>query len=679
MKIKSLLVVSAVAAAAIDSSAFEWEPSIVQPNQSVDVTSSAAVETLSFYSGNIPGVAMTDVMPKWIDEDGTEITAVSGKQNPWGWDPTEFQYSFKLADFKGNGEYTLLFPEGMLVDAEGGKSKSLEYYYSFDIPEFAPPMFEDFKVLSVSPDFSQPQALWNKQVVTINTNHNDAIGYTKLMVTDQTAGESVTISSNYTTGRVLGNPSEISWTVEGDFKFYEGHQYTAEFVFYNGTDEWTDTGMPTQVVDKVTYEFTGKVEGYKYSDITLLSITPEPYTVVINDPSLAVFTYEFSGPVNVYKAASPLGQNGMNVFPASSLSSNEDKTVWTLDLSNDSYVNSVDAMLTIYVYARDLDGNQLKGDFGEETESCFTAEWVCDLGGKAIVMVSPDPGETLDRLTEIVVKSESGEPMSWSWSGAAVVKNILGQTLGTLVYESEATEDAALEFRFTKWMDDNWNVTPIDLVKEGFYTVEFDPGCFVFGEQFESVYSRSLTSVFHITGTLDTPENPVDPAEQEVFYYDRVSPESGSTVTSIEKIQLWYPDIVDTMGKDAVIYNTSDNSVVSYAQVIYNWDDLYLIDVELFDPVTKAGEYEVVIPSRAICTSEFFESDGKRGICNPEIKLIYTVDPNGGSSVGAISTVGEHDVYDVHGRIVLRKASSGAIKALPAGIYVVGGRKIVVK
>ena len=521
----------------------------------------------------------------------------------------------------------------MLVNAAGELSDEKEIYYTVEVPELAAGMYDDFAILSLTPDFSQPQGIWDEQLVTVNTNHNDAIGLTKLFVTDNTTGESVTISSNFTVGRTLGDSSEISWNVVGYFKFFEGHDYTAEFVFYNGTDEVSGEGVPTAIVARKAYEFTGKVEGYKYSDLTLLSISPAPGTLTISEPSQAVFTYTFSGPVNVYQADTPLGQFGKNVYPPSCLSSNDDKTVWTLNLSDDAYVKTVDAELAISIYARDLDGYQLKGDLGEESESCFTAAWQCDLGAKAIAMVSPTAGESLDRLSEVVVKSENGEPMSWSWTGEAKVVNILNETIGYLVYEqSEGSEDsAATEFRFTKWMDDDWNTAPIDLVKEGSYAVIFGPGCFVFGDQFESVYSRSLTSTFSITGNLDdTPDDPVvDPAEQEVFFYDAVSPEAGSTVASLEVIRLTYPEYINTTGKDAIVYNKADQSVVTEAQVLYDFDDWNVVNIELMDPVTDAGEYEIVIPSRAICSDEFFETDGKAGICNPEIRLSYTVDPNG--------------------------------------------------
>lgn len=799
MKIKSLLAVAVLAATGAQASAFEWKPVSLYPNPSIDITSTYFLANVSF-NCMVDGVEKTDVMPVWIDEDGNEIKPFSAEQNPWGFDPTAFVYLFNEAAFKSNGEYTLLFPEGMLINAAGEKSDKVETLYSVDIPELAPGMFEDFEVISITPELDRPQAIWTDQVITINTNHNDAIGLTTLRITDTATEEVICTSSNFTTGRVPGDSSSISWEVVGSFKFYEDHKYVADFIFYNGKDEVSEEGEPTKIVDRATFEFAGSVAGYKYSDIELLSVEPDPFSTLINEPQQAVFTFTFSGPVTVYQAETPLGQNGKNVYPTSCLSSNEDKTVWTLDLSDDSYVKTVDATLTIAIYARDLDGFQLEGDFGEESESCFIFDWKCDIGGKPIVVVSPAAGESLDCLSEVVVKSADGKPMTWTWTGEANVVDELGNSVGMLVYElpEDGEDSAAVEFRFTKWVDSSWNTFPIELVKGGTYSVVFDPGCFVFGDQFTAVNSRSVKSTFSITGVLDdtpvvdpqealeytsvTPEvgstvdfideillvfgepvacedfevnvysmdqtlvatgvgrgdfseptmvvvtlnepvteagrydvvvparviingdyyesngesgfcNPeynlyyiiegsvdpgVDPAEQEVFFYDRVSPESGSTVKSLEKIELWYPDIVDTMGKDAVIYNTVDGSVVSDALVIFDWDDLYKINVELFDPVTEAGEYEVVIPARTICDGDFFSSDGKKGICNPEIKFTYTVDPDFNAVVSVAAADGA-DVYDIHGRLVLRNASPAAVKTLPKGIYVVGSRKVVVK
>ena len=628
MKIRHLLVMAAASASVASASAFEWTPIIIQPNSSVEVTEAYKLETLRFAT-NANGLKNTEVMPYWLDEEGNAITAVAANCDP-DWD--QYEYSFRLSDFKSNGEYSLEFPEGMLVDAQGQLSDPVTTYYTVEVPELAGAMFDDFEVLSISPDFSVPQGLWDEQVVTINTNHNDAIGYTVLQIFDTTTGEGVVFSNNMTTERGLGNSSEITWTVANSYRFFEGHEYSAEFVFYNGTNDYTDAG-PTPVVARKNYTFTGKVEGYKYSDLTLVSISPEPFSIVISDPSQAVFTFTFSGPVNVYKAETPQGQFGTTVYPETYLSSNEDKTVWTLDLSNDEYVKSVDAELVINLYARDLDGSQLRGNEGEGDNAYYVAAWQCDLGAKEIVVVTPQKGETLDSLTEVVVKSVSGEEMTYNW-GNITITNLLDQPLGALLYEQPEGEDsgAAAEFHFTKWIPEGeWSAEPLNIVAEGSYKIYFPTGTFVFGEQYESVNSRSLYSGFQITGNLDdTPDDPVvDPAEQEVFLYDAVSPEDGSTVASLEVIRLTYPEYINTTGKDAIVYNKADQSVVSDVQILFDPEDWNQVILELLDPVTVAGEYEIVIPSRAICSDEFFETDGKAGICNPEIRLSYTVDPNG--------------------------------------------------
>lgn len=668
--------------AEVGGNVFEWQPVSLYPQSSADVM---VIESMCNVNFNcyVEGVKITDVMPVWIDEEGNEITAVSGVQNPWGFDPSAFTYTFNESDFKANGEYILLFPEGMLLNATGEKSAKIEIPYTLNDSNFAPAMFDDFEVLSVSPELSQPQAIWTNQIVTVNTNHNDAIGVTTLQIIDQTTGESVMFSSNFSTNRELGDSSPISWEVVGSYKFLDGHIYKAEFTFYNGVNEFDpETGVPTSVVAKASFDFTGRVEGFKYSDITLLGISPVPMSLVISEPSQAVFTYTFSGPVNVYKAATPLGMGGDNVYPSSCLSSNEDKTVWTLDLSNDSYIKGVDAVLTIYIYARDLDGNQLRGDWGEENQSCFISEWQCDLGAKGIVVVSPENGATLDRLSEIVVKSENGEAMTWSWMGEAYVQNLLGENIGMLVLSEEEAEDSATEFRFTKWVPEGeWSGVPLDIVAEGSYVIYFGPGCFVFGEQFEAVNSRSLYSGFQITGALDdTPDDPgVDPAEQETFTYTAVDPENGSTVESLDTIKLTFPEEVSFDGCEVKVYD-ADQNLVTTGIADFDWD-LFMFDViylNLEEPIMAGGTYEVVIPARTLCNNEYFMSDGKAGVCNPEMKLVYTVDPTG-SAVEAVEAAASSDVYDVHGRLVLRNASAASVKALPAGIYVVGGRKVVVK
>ncbi|MDE7420284.1 MAG: hypothetical protein K2N35_08745 [Muribaculaceae bacterium] len=626
MKFRHLLVASALVATATSVSAFKWTPAVTQPNPSLDVTQSYQLETLRFGTNDWgSGYQTTDVMPIWIDEDENEIVGRLSSETDASWD--QFVYTFDFSSFKMNGEYILKFPEGLLVNAAGEKSDELEIYYTVAIPELASGMFSDFEVLSISPDFSEPQGLWSDQKITINTNHNEAIGFVTLQIYDPVAGEYLVNANNFSTGRNLGDASAIVFEVANTYKFYDDREYTAEFVFYNGPDDHTTDGIPTPIVAKKSYKFTGKIEGYKYSPEKLLSIDPEPGTLTISEPSQAVFTYTFSGPVNVYKVTTPRGNAGDPIaYPASCITSNEDKTVWTIDLSDNDYVNSVDAQLTLKVYARDMDGYQLRGNDGEEEGACYESNWQCDLGAKAIVVVSPEYGASIESLTEIVVKAENGEEMTWSWNGEAYVTAKEERAIIGYLNLQDGDDASATEFHFTTWSDG----TPINLTAQGDYAIYFGPGCFNFGEQFEEAKSKSLYSMFSITDNGDTPDDPVvDPAEQEVFFYTSIDPEDGATVETLDVIKLWYPEMVNTMGKDAYVYNKADQSLVSDAQVLYDWDDVNLINIELLDPVTKAGEYEIVIPRGAICSDEFFNTDGKAGICNPEIRLNYTVNPNG--------------------------------------------------
>lgn len=675
MRLKSLLMGTAMVVAASQASAFEWTPVSLYPNPSGDVTDSYFLENVSF-NCMVEGVQITDVMPSWVDEAGNEIKALEGQQNPWGFDPTSFTYSFDSSAFKENGEYILLFPEGMLVDANGDKSQKIQTPYTLDIPELAPAMFDDFEVLSIDPDLTKAQAVWNDQMITINTNHNDAIGYTTLTITDTYNGEVVVTSANIAADRSLGDSSAISWEVVGSYKFFEDHVYMAEIVFYNGKDQYTPTGNLTKMVDKVSYEFEGRVEGYKYSPLTLESVEPAPMSFVISDPSQAVFTYTFSGPVTVYQAETPLGQNGKNVYPPSCLSSNEDKTVWTLDLSDDAYVNSIDALLTIYVYARDLDGYQLKGNWGSEGESCFQDEWECELGAFPVEIVVPAKEAAIERLTEVVVKSVDGIEMDWAY-GTATIQSRNREALGELYYEIDFETPISDEVRFTQWIPTGaFEPEPLDLAQDGVYSIVFAHGCFLAGEQFESKQSHSVSTSFEISGGQSGPI--VNPDEQEVFFYDTVAPENGSFVTSLEKIQLWYPDMVACEEFTVNVYNSADQSLVTTGNGLFSWDDWTLIEIFLNQPVSEAGKYEVVIPARVIGDDAFISSGGEDGICNPEIKLSYTVDPDG-SAVVSVADASRADVYDIHGRLVLRDASAADMKTLSKGIYVVAGRKVVVK
>lgn len=69
---------------------------------------------------------------------------------------------------------------------------------------------------------------------------------------------------------------------------------------------------------------------------------------------------------------------------------------------------------------------------------------------------------------------------------------------------------------------------------------------------------------------------------------------------------------------------------------------------------------------------------GESGHANDEIVYTFIVDDGGGvAGIGADASAA--DVFSVDGKLVLRNASDSDVKALPAGIYIFGGKKLVVK
>ncbi|MDE6380792.1 MAG: hypothetical protein K2L11_09990 [Muribaculaceae bacterium] len=547
-RLKTLLAAVALTAAAVDVFPFAWQPTIQNPNPAFDVTSSFAVENLTFLCNGVEGPALTEVLPVWIDEDGNEIAARSGIKDPNGWNPEEFTYLFSMADFKSNGEYTLLFPEGLLVNSAGERSDKLEWQFSFDVNELAPPMFEDFKVVSVSPDFSEPQGVWNDQRVSVSTNHNESIGLTTLQLFDVTAGESLALSSNFASGRGLGYGSPVAWNVAGNYKFYEGHEYRADFVFYNGRDQYGSMGEPTAVVDRASFSFVGKVEPYAYSPVSLVEVTPVPGVSLISSPADAVFTYTFSGPVSLYKAETPLGSAGVKVYPQSCISSNEDKTVWTLDLSKDSFIASQNSTVIINVYVRDADGSQVQGNEGSEENSCFQYEWECELGAVQLSVVTPLAGSTLDKLSRVTVKSVDGSSLSWSWMGTATVSSEADGQLGRLYMDSSNAMSSS-EVSFTQWIPAGASSPQLlDISEEGAYTVYFSHGCFFTGSDSDSGQSRSVSSSFRISTGGEVPPS-----------FDDF------------KVLSVYPDLQQTQGEwsgQTVTLNTNCNDAIGLVTLV---------------------------------------------------------------------------------------------------------------
>lgn len=184
-------------------------------------------------------------------------------------------------------------------------------------------------------------------------------------------------------------------------------------------------------------------------------------------------------------------------------------------------------------------------------------------------------------------------------------------------------------------------------------------------------------------GVVANQSGDINPAQELVFYLVptlldyTVTPESGETVgdsdltvkisfggNPIERLQAEvramtyepaYRDIALEFGKEVTL--SDDNEIV-----------ISLASLE-------SGEYELVVPEGYVLVTE-----NDQQYLSPDIWLEYTVENNGQSGIASVISSGEGvSVHTIQGHEVLRKADSKDITRLPAGIYIVNGKKILVR
>lgn len=95
-------------------------------------------------------------------------------------------------------------------------------------------------------------------------------------------------------------------------------------------------------------------------------------------------------------------------------------------------------------------------------------------------------------------------------------------------------------------------------------------------------------------------------------------------------------------------------------------------------PVKEDGTYRLKVARASFCDETFDMEMGTAGRANDE--LVYTYIVSTGLGIDAVGeSAASATVYSVDGRIVMKNANASDIKALPAGIYIVDGKKVAVK
>lgn len=152
-----------------------------------------------------------------------------------------------------------------------------------------------------------------------------------------------------------------------------------------------------------------------------------------------------------------------------------------------------------------------------------------------------------------------------------------------------------------------------------------------------------------------------------------LTPADGDTTNDLSTIKVGFPD-----AKSAEVFNRYSVSLVRGYEYRQTPDITAVAEAEypVFDltvatPPTVAGEYKLEIREGA------FTLDGSQA--SPAISATFKFDPTSGITDVEIGIANGVTVVTLDGRVLLDKAPAEDLSKLPAGIYIVNGKKVMLK
>lgn len=309
--------------------------------------------------------------------------------------------------------------------------------------------------------------------------------------------------------------------------------------------------------------------------------------------------------------------------------------------------------------------DETNGESGVSNPQIVLNYTIGEVAAQEIALVSADPVDKseVEELSTITVSNEKNATMALNT--AATAKAEIRTMQGGVVCELDAPTFSTNKTQAT------WNFTAI--TEEGNYLLYVPAQYFNMGEgqdtNAETFFTYYVVSAGGVSYTI-TPKT--------------VTPADGSTVSEIATITLEFAEVVYSPydAPKAKLYKVTDKEEMLIEEM--EADDSR--NEDYFNPTiydfnftkkTDAGNYKVVIAQGTFGTGDWDETGGQAGKANPEIVLNYTIET---VSVDAIIAAGEAvNVYTAQGIQVLRNAEAAALNELPAGFYIVNGKKVIIR
>lgn len=597
----------------------------------VDITANVASD---FTPGNGTSLTGVDNLEIWIQNDASLI-----------YEGVRFDYVAggvakstivmndkikKVVDPADNTAMMLTVPVPKMIADEGSEVKvSLSALTSVDgldhsqdvVATYLAPVYsqEDSELKILSCNFENGgsyEKIPAEETLTLTTSKDDEIGFMMFNIKDITTDEIVKSSSILQKG-------ENGWSnyFYYDCVLMEGHQYELVVTAYETEDDY-NYGADPLGVGKITWN--GLTKPYEYSDATLVSITPEstPEDDINLEAPINIETAEdysidltFSKPVTVN--AFIIQGFGMTA-DLKSVTSNEDKTVWTLVIGKE-YIISASEMIQLSVSAKDEQGRTVKATHGEDDGSYWIFYYSCTVNVPDVTISTVETSGVVTGL-----KFECTKVLSQSYLAGKEIKiyDLANRTVAyTIKSGAQFTPVIPEEEQDNPFYQPKAQIYYFDKpLPDGGYNVILPRGFFTLGEQFDSFNNKQ--EVYNFTVGSSTGDDELD----KTFEPESITPSEEETVFSVKEIRLKMPatfSLNEKEPKEVSLVGRLSGSTITGTLSRDPEDEFFTILVTLEKEVTTPDSYMLIIPEQAFGDDEYGATEFTGGKCNP--KLMYSI------------------------------------------------------
>lgn len=405
------------------------------------------------------------------------------------------------------GFYCLSIPVMFYTEGYASWNDYQELYYTVD-----PTAVSELAITAATPENGSTAELLTKVEFTLNKE----VGFLKKSSLIPADGGDDAATASLTQSETDPTSWTLDFTYDGlmkGAKLREGVSYTLTLSAYSSEDAYNYNSEEPEVV---TLTYVGSAAAYEYSTVELTGITPNVETV-ISDASQNTFVVTFSGAVELVENLTfiNIGQGVTQAFE--SMTANDDKTAYTL-VAPASYMNSLQGgEINLVVAANDLEGKRVKGNSGEEDNSCFHFDYQTTIGVPDLA-VTPADGAEVAELSVITISCADGISPSWC-AGNITLVNAAGESIALNEVEAVIPEDKASDYTYTPT---EWTLalqTAVDAIET--YTLTIPANYFNIGNaQGQIMGSKETVVILNITAEAKGIKSVAWDANAEVKVYN---------------------------------------------------------------------------------------------------------------------------------------------------------------